>query len=387
MTILAPDEPGDTSQDMATIMHAVAGADYGSNNEEAADIEVTINDDDSPSFSTSAPSLNVTEGTSGSYTVSLDTLPVGGSVTITITVGTNPDIRLVDATNNDVTELALTFTTSDWDTAQTVTVRVAEDKDALEDSGTIRHVASGANFEGRVPDVTMRVEVQETTVANVGVDPTRLTVTEGRTGSYDLVLESEPQSNVVITVSSSNSSKAMVTPGRVTFTNLTWSVPQTITVTGVSDADANNDLAVVSHVSSGDIYDGLAVAPVNVSIIEDGTAFRDTSSFLQGSSCEGEVQFDVELSDGGGSDACVVPHPVAHRQGAVFDIAFCDRDAGCDELHVVVLDERNDVHDKGARFGQRRTNRCGLVRRRRRRRRSRASPRSGSATSLRTARR
>ena len=290
VTILAPDEPGDTSQDMATIMHAVAGADYGSNNEEAADIEVTINDDDSPSFSTSAPSLNVTEGTSGSYTVSLDTLPVGGSVTITITVGTNPDIRLVDATNNDVTELALTFTTSDWDTAQTVTVRVAEDKDALEDSGTIRHVASGANFEGRVPDVTMRVEVQETTVANVGVDPTRLTVTEGRTGSYDLVLESEPQSNVVITVSSSNSSKAMVTPGRVTFTNLTWSVPQTITVTGVADADANNDMAVVSHVSSGDIYDGLAVAPVNVSIIEDGTAFRDTSSFLQGSSCEGEVR-------------------------------------------------------------------------------------------------
>ena len=290
VSILAPDEPGDTSQDMATIMHAVAGADYGANSVTADPIQVTINDDDSPSFSTSAPSLNVTEGTSGSYTVSLDTLPVGGSVTITITVGTNPDIRLVDATNNDVTELALTFTTSDWDTAQTVTVRVAEDKDALEDSGTIRHVASGANFEGRVPDVTMRVEVQETTVANVGVDPTRLTVTEGRTGSYDLVLESEPQSNVVITVSSSNSSKAMVTPGRVTFTNLTWSVPQTITVTGVADADANNDSAVVSHVSSGDIYDGLAVAPVNVSIIEDGTAFRDTSSFLQGSSCEGEVR-------------------------------------------------------------------------------------------------
>ena len=290
VTILAPDEPGDTSQDMATIMHAVAGADYGANSVTADPIQVTINDDDSPSFSTSAPSLNVTEGTSGSYTVSLDTLPVGGNVTITITVGTNPDIRLVDATNNDVTELALPFTTSDWDTAQTVTVRVAEDKDALEDSGTIRHVASGANFEGSVPDVTMRVEVQETTVANVGVDPTRLTVTEGRTGSYDLVLESEPQSNVVITVSSSNSSKAMVTPERVTFTNLTWSVPQTITVTGVADADANNDMAVVSHVSSGDIYDGLAVAPVNVSIIEDGTAFRDTSSFLQGSSCEGEVR-------------------------------------------------------------------------------------------------
>ena len=290
LSILAPDEPGDTSQDMATIMHAVSGADYGANNETVPDIAVTINDDDSPSFSTSAESLNITEGTSSAYSVVLDTLPVGGNVTITVTVGSNPDIRLVDSDTNDTTELVLEFTTSDWDTAQTVTVRVAEDPDALEDSGTIRHVASGANFQDRVTDVTMRVEVQETTVANVGVDPTRLTVTEGRTGTYDLVLESQPQSDVVITVSSSNSSKATVSPGRLTFTNSTWSVPQTITVSGVSDADANNDVAVVSHVSSGDIYDDLQIADVNVTVVEDGTAIRDTSSFLQSSSCEGEVR-------------------------------------------------------------------------------------------------
>ena len=290
VTILAPDEPGDTSQDMATIMHAVAGADYGSNNEEAADIEVTINDDDSPSFSTSAPLLNVTEGTSGSYTVSLDTLPVGGNVTITITVGTNPDIRLVDATNNDVTELALTFTTSDWNTAQTVTVRVAEDKDALEDSGTIRHVASGANFEGRVPDVTMRVEVQETTLAGVTIEPTQLTVTEGRTGSYDVTLQSEPQSPVTIVLASSNASKVTVSPTRLTFTKTTWDVPQAITVEGVSDADTNNESATITHVSSGDIYDNVEIVDLTVKVVEDGTAVRDTSSFLQGSSCEGEVR-------------------------------------------------------------------------------------------------
>ena len=290
VSILAPDEPGDTSPDTVTIMHAVAGSDYGSNSVTAENIAVTINDDDSPSFSTSAASLNVTEGTSGSYTVVLDTLPVGGSVTITVSVGTNPDIRLVDGDNNDATELDLEFTTSNWNAAQTVTVRVAEDKDALVDTGSIRHVATGANFGGRVPDVTMDVTVQETTVAGVTIEPKQLTITEGRTGTYNVVLQSEPQSNVTVVLSSSNASKVTISPARLTFTNATWDDPQAITVSGVSDADANNDSATITHTSSGDIYDDVEIASVSVTVVEDGTAQRDTSSFLQSSSCEGEVR-------------------------------------------------------------------------------------------------
>ena len=254
VVIFAPDEPGDTAQDMATIMHAVAGADYGAVT--ARDIAVTINDDDSPSFSTSAEVITITEGTSGAYSAVLNTVPVGGDVTITVTVVSNPDIRLTDENGNPATSVDLMFTTSNWNTAQTVTVQVAEDRDALLDSGTIRHVATGANFGGNAMDVEMRVNVLETTLAGVTIEPTRLTITEGLTGTYSVSLQSEPESDVTVVLSSSNASKVTVSPARLTFTKANALVPQTVTVTGVSDADANNETATVTHTSSGDIYDG-----------------------------------------------------------------------------------------------------------------------------------
>ena len=288
VVIVAPDEPGDTSQDMATIMHAVAGADYGAVT--ARDVAVTINDDDSPSFSTSAEVITITEGTSGAYSAVLNTVPVGGDVTITVTVGSNPDIRLTDENGNPATSVDLMFTTSNWNTAQTVTVQVAEDRDALLDSGTIRHVATGANFGGNAMDVTMRVNVLETTLAGVTIEPTRLTITEGLTGTYSVALQSEPESDVTVVLSSSNASKVTVSPGRLTFTKANALVPQTVTVTGVPDADANNESSTVTHISSGDIYDAVVIEDVTVMVIEDGTAVRDTSSFLRSSSCEGEVR-------------------------------------------------------------------------------------------------
>ena len=134
-------------------------------------------------------------------------MPVGGDVTITVTVVSNPDIRLTDENGNPATSVDLMFTTSNWNTAQTVTVQVAEDRDALLDSGTIRHVATGANFGGNAMDVEMRVNVLETTLAGVTIEPTRLTITEGLTGTYSVALQSEPESDVTVVLSSSNASK------------------------------------------------------------------------------------------------------------------------------------------------------------------------------------
>ena len=357
VVIVAPDEPGDTAQDMATIMHAVAGADYGAVT--ARDIAVTINDDDSPSFSTSAEVITITEGTSGAYSAVLNTVPVGGDVTITVTVVSNPDIRLTDENGNPATSVDLMFTTSNWNTAQTVTVQVAEDRDALLDSGTIRHVATGANFGGNAMDVEMRVNVLETTLAGVTIEPTRLTITEGLTGTYSVALQSEPESDVTVVLSSSNSSKVSVSPTRLTFTKANALVPQTVTVTGVPDADANNESSTVTHMSSGDIYDAVVIEDVTVMVIEDGTAVRDTSSFLRSSSCEGEVRLTWNSPTADGRDDRVLSDPVAHRNGAVFGVEVGDGDGGCDLVHVVLVDERRELHDPSAWCEQRR--RSGLV--------------------------
>ena len=41
---------------------------------------------------------------------------------------------------------ALTFTTANWDTAQTVTVSSAQDLDAVDDTAVIGHAVSGADY-------------------------------------------------------------------------------------------------------------------------------------------------------------------------------------------------------------------------------------------------
>ena len=46
----------------------------------------------------------------------------------------------------------LTFTTSTWNTVQTVTVTAAQDSDAVDDSATISAVTTGGDYAGVTAD-------------------------------------------------------------------------------------------------------------------------------------------------------------------------------------------------------------------------------------------
>jgi len=50
-----------------------------------------------------------------------------------------------------------------------------------------------------------------------------------------VVLTAQPTADVTIGLSSSDITEGTVAPASVTFTPVTWNVPQTVTVTGVDD--------------------------------------------------------------------------------------------------------------------------------------------------------
>ena len=77
--------------------------------------------------------LTIAEGATGAYTVVLTSAPTG-DVMITLS-SDNPDVTLSDA---------LTFTSANWDSAQTVTVTAAEDEDVADDSARVTHTVTGA---------------------------------------------------------------------------------------------------------------------------------------------------------------------------------------------------------------------------------------------------
>ena len=64
-----------------------------------------------------------------------------------------------------------------------------------------------------------------------------LTTTEaGGTATFTVVLDTAPTANVTIPLESSVTAEGTVSPAQLTFTALTWQIPQTVTITGVDDA-------------------------------------------------------------------------------------------------------------------------------------------------------
>lgn len=136
-------------------------------------------------------------------------------------------------------------------------------------------------------------------------------VTEaGSTDTFDVVLNSAPLVDVVLNVSSSDTGEATVDQSILTFTNANWNIAQTVTVTGINDANADGNQTStitlsVSDAMSDDGYDFATDATVAVTTIDDDTAgFTVTQSDETTSVSEARTTdaFDVVLTAQPASD-------------------------------------------------------------------------------------
>jgi hypothetical protein len=96
----------------------------------------------------------------------------------------------------------------------------------------------------------------------------------GSTGTYEVMLTSQPTATVTIDVSSDDVGEATVEPTSLTFTAGDWNIAQEVTVTGVDDDVDDGDIEVtISHSASGGGYDGIS-ADVTVTVQDnDGPGF------------------------------------------------------------------------------------------------------------------
>ena len=115
-------EDADTANDNATLNITASGADYTS---VTGSVSVTATDNDSAGLTINPDTLNITEGNSGNFTVSLTTQP-SENVTVTIAQPSNTDITVDTDSGTSGNQNTLTFTTGNYNTAQSVTVNVAK---------------------------------------------------------------------------------------------------------------------------------------------------------------------------------------------------------------------------------------------------------------------
>lgn len=234
-----------------------------------------------------APSINVVpttlsvaeEGeTTDTFVVSLNQVP-SGPVTIQLTFDGN--VMVDTGSGYGASPQTITLPASeDAVTGITVSVRAVDDGIDEADPHTIT-ITTGATsssdtrFSGiTVDDVT--VEIADNDAAGVTVAPTTLNIAEGGApGSYDVSLNSEPTGTVTVTIAFDELQVTVngETDGsaELTFNSGNWSSAQSVTVEAVEDLlfEAATHSTTLTHTVTGDGYDDVTAADVNVSITEN----------------------------------------------------------------------------------------------------------------------
>ena len=239
-----------------------------------------------PGVTVSETELTVPEGGSASYTVVLDTQPTA-DVTITVTRSSGDDENLT------ASPVTLTFTNSNWSTQQTVTILATEDADSENGTAQFTHAVAGPGtvYDG-LPAPGVTATENDKDPPGVMVSETELTVPEGGSASYTVVLDTQPTADVTITVTRSFGDEDLTASAdTLTFTNSNWSMQQTVTILAAEDDDGEAGIALFTHqvISPGTVYHsisapgvrtteddndtiGVIISPTTLSVPEGGSA-------------------------------------------------------------------------------------------------------------------
>ena len=231
---------------VTTISNTPSGAGYGE--ADAQSVEVTVEDDEGLEFSPT--SLQVAEaGGTNTYTARLNTQPQGA-------VAVALESSNVNAAT--VSPRALTFTTANWDTPQTVTVTGVDD--AVDNAGdnrsvSINHTLSGAGYSGAFA-LPVTVTDDNDPAATLSISG-GASVTEGNTGDTNAL-------TFVVTKSGSTTKRVTVDYG--------------VAATSTAGADDYQSATARGTLSFGP---GDTTRAITVTIIGDNTSELDETIVIE----------------------------------------------------------------------------------------------------------
>ena len=131
-------------------------------------------------------------------------------------------------------------------------------------------LSSSSNWVGQTSAMLFEVRGAEI-VHGVTISESALTIAEGGSGTYTIVLDTEPSADVFIIIGFFPA-RVDPMPGHPMFTPSTWNTPQTITVRARQDDDAVDDSVEINHtvdqVSAAE-YLGLSIDDVDVTVVDD----------------------------------------------------------------------------------------------------------------------
>ena len=236
-------------------------------------------------------SLTINEGETGTYTVKLSSQPTG-DVTVTVTPSDDTarcgDGHGTSCTNKSgvatVDRTSLTFTTSNWSVAQTVTV-TATDEDM---AGVFKFAKITNQVSGGGNSVAVRITVldddsrgvthyQMASDGTVGTKFAAVGLYENHgDGGFYVQLNTEPSATTTVTLASAHPDSVSVTTKTLTFTQENWNDPQLVRFTVIDnfiDGEEPDFQVAISLTpgGTGSDYVGQGLVPFTVNVLDDDT--------------------------------------------------------------------------------------------------------------------
>ncbi|MBK8170827.1 MAG: hypothetical protein IPK60_10865 [Sandaracinaceae bacterium] len=227
-------------------------------------VNVINADNEGAGISTSALSGLMTSegGLADSFTVVLDRVPTASVVLSFVSL---------DTTEGTSSPATLTFAPGNWNVPQIVTVNGVDD--SIADGSQpfnvrVRVQLSADPSYAALPDQLVAVtNIDDDSPGVLVMAASGLVTSEaGATATFTVVLQSQPTAAVTIPLGSSAPGEGVPSPASLVFTTSTWSIAQTVTVTGVDDFVADGDRAynvLTAPATSTDlVYSGMDASDV-----------------------------------------------------------------------------------------------------------------------------
>ena len=268
MVTVSAAQDADPNDDTATVTHTVTSTDTSYSGASARSVLVRVADDDN------VP-VTVTFG-QASYTVA-----EGGTVAVAVNLSADPERPVVIpvTTSNQGTTTAADYsgvpasvTFASGETSKTFTFSATQDN--VNDDGERVKLAFGTLPSGVSAGTTEEatVSIDDDDGPGVSVSEPLVSIAEGGSGTYTIVLDSQPTADVTVTVNDpADNTDVTADPASLTFSSSDWGSPKMVTVSAAQDADPNDDTATVTHtVTSTDTsYSGASARSVLVRVADD----------------------------------------------------------------------------------------------------------------------
>ena len=234
VTITGVDDPLIDANQVTQVTVGVDAASSDDNFDAVPDQTVTVTtaDNDAAGFLLSKTTAAVSEsGTTDTFTVRLSAQP-DSNVVLSVSGADPGEVA--------ASPLQLTFTPANWNVPQTVTVAGVQDAriDGSQQTAVTVSVVDALSDDhfDVLADQSVTVTTTDDDTAGVTLSKSAASVSEsGSVDTFTIVLTAQPETNVVLSVTSGDTGEVTVNPASLTFTPADWNTPQTVTLTGADD--------------------------------------------------------------------------------------------------------------------------------------------------------